>query len=242
MSVDELLPFLRDNQVQLIRQLKEGKYRPNPVRKVEIPKETKGEFRKLGVPTAVDRVFRQATAQVLSPIYEEQFSENSFDFRPKRGVHDALKQCQQNANEWICVCRGHPSIYRKVLQMNEQGYLESSIVKGDKFADKAVYSITEKGRAYLGQLMETYASQKVPLLFDFNVVITNLNKMEREKALDLIKKLRDNFTASAKSIDEYAASYPDIPLGGKAIFEQQRLLYQSLLEWLAKFESQFRGS
>lgn len=86
-----------------------------------------------------------------------------------------------------------PSIYRKVLQMNEQGYLESSIVKGDKFADKAVYSITDKGRAYFGQLMETYASQKVPLLFDFNVVITNLNKMDREKALDLIKKLRDNF-------------------------------------------------
>ena len=135
-----------------------------------------------------------------------------------------------------------PSIYRKVLQMNEQGYLESSIVKGDKFADKAVYSITDKGRTYFGQLMETYANQKVPLLFDFNVVITNLNKMEREKALDLIKKLRDNFTASAKSIDEYAASYPDIPLGGKAIFEQQRLLYQSLLEWLDKFESQFRGS
>ena len=90
--------------------------------------------------------------------------------------------------------------------------------------------------------METYAGQKVPLLFDFNVVITNLNKMEREKALDLIKKLRDNFTASANSIDEYAASYPEIPLGGKAIFEQQRLLYQSLLEWLDKFESRFRGS
>ena len=135
-----------------------------------------------------------------------------------------------------------PSIYRKVLQMNEQGYLESSIVKGDKFADKAVYSITDKGRAYFGQLMETYVSQKIRLLFDFNVVITNLNKMEREKALDLIKKLWDNFTASAKSIDEYAASYPDIPLGGKAIFEQQRLLYQSLLEWLDKFESQFKGS
>ncbi len=90
--------------------------------------------------------------------------------------------------------------------------------------------------------METYAGQKVPLQFDFNVVITNLNKMEREKALDLIKKLRDNFTASANSIDEYAASYPEIPLGGKAIFEQQRLLYQSLLEWLDKFESRFRGS
>lgn len=99
MNVDELLPFLRDNQVQLIQQLKDGKYKPNPVRRVEIPKETKGEFRKLGVPTVVDRVFQQAITQVLSPIYEEQFSENSFGFRPKRGAHDALKQCQQNVND-----------------------------------------------------------------------------------------------------------------------------------------------
>ena len=99
MNVDELLPFLRDNQVKLIQQLKDGKYKPNPVRRVEIPKETKGEFRKLGVPTVVDRVFQQAITQVLSPIYEEQFSENSFGFRPKRGAHDALKQCQQNVND-----------------------------------------------------------------------------------------------------------------------------------------------
>ena len=99
MSVDELLGFLRDNQKQLIQQIKDGKYKPNPVRRVEIPKETKGEFRKLGVPTVVDRVFQQAITQVLSPIYEKQFSENSFGFRPNRGAHDALKQCQINVND-----------------------------------------------------------------------------------------------------------------------------------------------
>ncbi|MCI9151927.1 MAG: group II intron reverse transcriptase/maturase [Lachnospiraceae bacterium] len=99
MNVDELLPFLRENQKQLIRQIREGKYKPSPVRRVEIPKETKGETRKLGVPTAVDRVFQQAVAQVLSPIYERQFSENSFGFRPKRGAHDALKQCRQNVKD-----------------------------------------------------------------------------------------------------------------------------------------------
>ena len=99
MNVDELLGFLRDNQKQLIQQIKDGKYKPNPVRRVEIPKETKGEFRKLGVPTVVDRVFQQAITQVLSPIYEKQFSENSFGFRPNRGAHDALKQCQTNVND-----------------------------------------------------------------------------------------------------------------------------------------------
>ena len=71
-------------------------YKPYPVRRVEIHKETKGELRKLGVPAIVNRGIQQAITQVLSPIYEEQFSENSFGFRPKRGAHDALKQCQQN--------------------------------------------------------------------------------------------------------------------------------------------------
>ena len=99
MNVDELLSYLRENGTQLKQQLMEGKYKPNPVRRVEIPKETKGEFRKLGVPTVVDRVFQQAITQVLSPIYEEQFSENSFGFRPYRGAHDALEQCQTNVNE-----------------------------------------------------------------------------------------------------------------------------------------------
>ena len=99
MSVDELLPFFRDNGTQLKQQLMEGKYKPSPVRRVEIPKETKGEFRKLGVPTVVDRVIQQAITQVLSPIYERQFSENSFGFRPNRGAHDALKQCQTNVND-----------------------------------------------------------------------------------------------------------------------------------------------
>ena len=99
MQVDGLLPFLRENQETLIQEVREGKYKPNPVRRVEIPKETKGEYRKLGVPTVVDRVIQQAIAQELSPIFEEQFSENSFGFRPKRGAHDALRQCQKNVND-----------------------------------------------------------------------------------------------------------------------------------------------
>ena len=99
MSVDELLGYLKENQKQLVQKIRDGKYKPNPARRVEIPKETKGEFRKLGVPTVVDRVFQQAITQVLSPIFEEQFSESSFGFRPKRGAHDALKQCQTNVND-----------------------------------------------------------------------------------------------------------------------------------------------
>lgn len=99
MSVDKLLSFLKNNQKQLVQKLKDGKYKPTPVRRIEIPKETKGVFRKLGVPTVVDRVFQQAMMQVLTPIFEKQFSGNSYGFRPKRGGHNALKQCQHNVED-----------------------------------------------------------------------------------------------------------------------------------------------
>ena len=95
---DNPLPCLRENQDALIQEIRLGKDKPFPVRRVEMPKETKGELRKLGVPTVADRVVQQAIAQELSPIYEGQFSENSFGFRPKKGAHAALKQCQKNVN------------------------------------------------------------------------------------------------------------------------------------------------
>ena len=99
MCVEELLTYLREHGKDLNQQILEGKYKPNPVRRVEIPKEEKGKYRKLGIPTVADRVYQQAITQVLTPIFEKQFSENSFGFRPKRSAHDALKQCQRNANE-----------------------------------------------------------------------------------------------------------------------------------------------
>lgn len=102
MQVDELLTHLRNTKGELLKSIKDGKYKPNPVRRVEIPKEEKGKVRKLGIPTVVDRVIQQAIAEILSPIYEKQFSENSYGFRPKRGAHNALKKCQENVNDGYC--------------------------------------------------------------------------------------------------------------------------------------------
>lgn len=99
MQVDELLSFLKENQEELIQKIRRGKYKPNSVRRVEIPKEEKGKVRKLGIPTVVDRVIQQAIAQELTPIYECQFSDNSFGFRPKRSQQDALRRCKKYVDE-----------------------------------------------------------------------------------------------------------------------------------------------
>lgn len=132
-----------------------------------------------------------------------------------------------------------PSIYRKVLQLSEKGYLRSDIVKGDRFADKAVYSITDEGKDYFNSLMQYYATQTVPLLFGFNVVIANLNKLNKDAALDLISKLKESITVSVGTNEEYLTEYSNIPLVGKTIIEQQGLLYKTLLEWLDTFREQF---
>ena len=89
---------LRDQLPSIIDALKDriraGKYKPSPVRRVEIPKPD-GGTRSLGVPTATDRLIQQAVAQVLTPIYEPTFSDSSFGFRPKRSAHDAIMRAQR---------------------------------------------------------------------------------------------------------------------------------------------------
>lgn len=93
MQVESLKDYLVQNKDGLLTSLLQGNYRPNPVRRVEIPKDN-GQKRQLGIPTVVDRTVQQAIAQILTPLYEPQFSEHSYGFRPKRNAHQALQKCR----------------------------------------------------------------------------------------------------------------------------------------------------
>ncbi len=103
MSVEELDGYFAKHREEIKSQIRDGKYKPIPVRRVYIPK-SNGRKRPLGIPTVVDRVVQQATAQVLSLGYDKYFSEHSYGFRPGRSCQQAIEEALVYLNEgyeWV---------------------------------------------------------------------------------------------------------------------------------------------
>lgn len=113
MTVEDALPWLKEHREELLESIRQGKYKPQPVRRKEIPKPD-GGVRKLGIPTVVDRIIQQAITQKLVPIYEPLFYDGSYGYRPKRSAQDAI---------------------RKVKEYAEQGYTTAVLVDLSKYFD-----------------------------------------------------------------------------------------------------------
>ena len=114
MTVEEMLSYLKIHREELLEALRSERYKPKAVKRVEIPKPDGGK-RMLGVPTVIDRMIQQAIVQVLQPIYEPLFSENSYGFRPKRSAHQAIKQALKYYNEG----------YRQVVDLDLAKYFDT---------------------------------------------------------------------------------------------------------------------
>ncbi len=179
-EVAEIDTYLEKNWANLKEQILSGKYKPQAVRRVEIPKEEKGKVRKLGIPTVVDRVIQQAIAQKMTPIFEKQFDGNSFGFRPKRSTHDALKVCQKNITEG----------YKYVVDMDLEKYFDtvnhSKLIQllGGTIKDGRVISLIHKYLRAGVVIKHTFEETKVgtPQGGPLSPLLSNiyLNELDKE--------------------------------------------------------------
>ena len=99
MTVEDALPWLQEHKDELLQSIREGRYKPSPVRRKEIPKPDGSGVRKLGIPTVVDRVIQQAIAQQLQPLFEPLFSEGSYGYRPGRSAQQAIRKVKEYAQQ-----------------------------------------------------------------------------------------------------------------------------------------------
>lgn len=132
MSLEDFPAYAREHWHEIRQSLMDGKYQPRPVRRVVIPKpHGKGE-RKLGVPCVVDRVIQQAILQVLTPIFDPEFSELSFGSRPKRSTHGAIQQVK------TFVKAG----YRHVVDLDLEKFFDT--VNHDVLMSRIAHKVTDK--------------------------------------------------------------------------------------------------
>lgn len=128
-----------------------------------------------------------------------------------------------------------PSIYKKVIQLREKGYLNSEVIREGNMPEKTVYSITESGRSYFEQLMAHYAAQPVVPIFDFNVVIANLSRLSPRRGRELVAEIAASIDRSAAALAQLRELYGDMPYRGRAIIEQQQQVLQALSDWVRDF-------
>lgn len=210
MKVNELGEHLKANGGQIKEQIRKRKYKPQPVRRVEIPKPD-GGVRNLGVPTVTDRFIQQAIAQVLTPIYEEQFHDSSYGFRPGRCAEMAIIKCLDMMNDgysWIVDIDlekffdtvNHDKLMNIISRTIEDGdvislirkFLISGVMIDDEYKDTII------GTPQGGNLS--------PLLS--NIMLNELDKELEARGLNFVRYADDCIilTKSEKSANRVMAS------------------------------------
>lgn len=238
-TVDELFSYIKEHKEEILWKIRNRKYNPLPVRRVYIPKEN-GKLRKLGIPSVIDRVLQQAIVQVLTPIYEKQFSNSSFGFRPNRCCEQAVIKALEYFNDgydWI-VDIDLQSFFDEVNQDKLMAIIHRTIKDDDvislirKFLqsgvmEKGIIQETKKGTPQGGNLS--------PLLS--NIMLNELDKELEKRGLNFVRYADDclimvRSEKAANRVMESITTFITKKLGLKVNVEKSKIARPNEIKYL----------
>ena len=238
-TTEELFSYIKEHKEEILDKIRNRKYKPQPVRRVYIPKEN-GKKRKLGIPSVMDRVIQQAIVQVLTPMYEKQFSNNSYGYRPKRSCEQAVIKALEYFNDgydWI-VDIDLESFFDEVNQDKLIGIIRRTVKDGDlvslirKFLqsgvmEKGVIQPTKKGTPQGGNLS--------PLLS--NIMLNELDKELEKRGLNFVRYADDTLIMvrsekAANRVMESITTFITRKLGLKVNVEKSKIARPNNIKYL----------
>lgn len=147
----------------------------------------------------------------------------------------------RNISKWVKIST--PSIYKKVIQLEEKGLISSRTEKDGKMPEKAVYSLTDTGKEEFEKLMIEISCKPINIFLDFNAVIVNLESMSKESQKECLDNIESNMNVLKAYLEENITlkeNAPDIPITGMAVLKQQFLLAQAIEEWIATLKNELK--
>ncbi len=157
-----------------------------------------------------------------------------------KSAYDLQKQIEtRNLSRWIKI--GSFTVYKKVVQYEAKGYVESETVKSGNMPEKTVYTITEAGKKVFRKLMEKFSTAETRVFLDFNAVVVNLALLDKNSAAEIIANIRNSIQATKAQISEQLSKRKEMSIYGQTILEQQRMLLETLEKWEENFEQQLGG-